>query len=158
MHWRCIVGNPRRDVVEEIRRWRRPLFAGRRMLRGAVSRLPIHRRRILWNPWLEIVEEVRRRRGSRCGRGGSGVFRRRRPRVVRGGFTYRYGPLGQCLPHAFGRGCFAPLARRTGRSIRLVGRVQFMGDATELAANTFHVVILAIARGVVVKNHFLGRQ
>lgn len=41
------------------------------MLRGAVSRLPIHRRRILWNPWLEIVEEVRRRRGSRCGRGGA---------------------------------------------------------------------------------------
>lgn len=158
MHRRCVVGNPRREVVEEIRRWRSPLLVGRRRLRGAMSRLPIHRRRILRNPLVEIVEEVRWRQGSRRRRGGRGVFRRRRPRIVRGGFAYGYGPLGQCLPHALGRGRLAPLARGTGRSIRLVDRVQFMGHAMELAANTFHVVISAIARGFGLKNDFSGRQ
>lgn len=149
MHRRCVVGNPRREVVEEIPRWRSPLLVGRRRLRGAMSRLPIYRRRILRNPLVEIVEEVRWRRGSRPGRGRGGVlsFRRRRPRIIRGGFTYGYGSFGQRLPQAFGRGRFAPLARRTGRSIRLMERVQFMGHAIELATNTFHVVILAIARG-----------
>lgn len=159
MHRWCIVGNPRREVVEDIRRRRSPLLMGRRRLRGATSRLPIHRRRILRNPLLKIVEEVRWWRGSRRGRGRGGVFsfRRRRPRIIRGGFTYGDGSFGQRLPQAFGRGRLALLARRTRRSIRPVERVHCMCDVIDLATNTFHIV-LAISRGFCLKNDFSGRK